>query len=859
MTLREIYIRGIVGIGMSLIFWLILFFVLPDEHNPADGIVGSPAFRNYSERREKILYVAAHACTALCCALSFVRFPLFRIAPRVPDYSNNRTPDSGATDTHSVTLAQTDVLNRKITLLLSIGIYCLFFFVAWFDAPFDTFHEGARLNYTQASMDGKIPYRDYDCVYGLWYGVLQHLTAFTIYGENTVKSAHRFSQWLAPFLPVCMYLLCLAATGRVLPSLAGLGLASLLMFAPPFLNNWPVDHHGFSTRHAWPALSVALLLWYIQSPKRSVIFQAGLCVGLATLWPLQSFIVPLGSFVTIVVVLPFTKGFSFRTTLQTVFAFSAGMLLGALPLIVYLVTHEALMAFFQYHYKILAIHSSWNGEMFPLTLNELASRYHWTEPSAGLFLWFTAALMKLFLGSAWVTPEQTLVLWVCGLYFYLPPLITLAACVRIGYAVSRFRFSRFDVQLIALTAASFLFFVSAIERSDGQHAAYGALLHVPLLLFMLKRIPLLTPFSVTSDQHNANSNKFNRLSLQMAMWKVTGLVLIVIMIAPAIYFIGMRVRDYAKRDQFKMSPQSMLGRLHDIPHWGGTISHASFLDEMGSYILKHSSPEDTLIDLSDAFSAHFLYDRAAPGRFYYGYDAVSPQDQAQIIQQLPNTDLVIVPVDQGVVDGIPVSARFHYVMEHLLQQFTPEFAFSGYVVMRRSTDSGSSTHTEPHQWPWMDSVPRRMRLAFLPYFGESLFSPAIFSGTDGAASREIRFDASPSLVAASHTGERTGHLYQLHLPENPENTDLIKLDIHYPSGIDSRVFMGWKIAQDQQAERGWRLEFALHPNERKHTYVIKLASIPQWVWGKHKQAILVDLPETARLIDAHWHSYPKDG
>ena len=65
MTLREIYIRGITGIGMSLIVWLILFFVLPDEHNPADGIVGSPAFRNYSEQREKILYVAAHACTAL--------------------------------------------------------------------------------------------------------------------------------------------------------------------------------------------------------------------------------------------------------------------------------------------------------------------------------------------------------------------------------------------------------------------------------------------------------------------------------------------------------------------------------------------------------------------------------------------------------------------------------------------------------------------------------------------------------------------------------------------------------------------------------------------------------------------------
>ena len=293
MTLREIYIRGITGIGMSLIVWLILFFVLPDEHNPADGIVGSPAFRNYSEQREKILYVAAHACTALCCALSFVRFPLFRIASRVPDCSNPKEPDSGTTDTGSATPEKTDVLSPKITLLLSIGIYCLFFFVAWFDAPFDTFHEGARLNYTQASIDGKIPYRDYDCVYGLWYGVLQHLTAFTIYGENTVQSAHRFSQWLAPFLPVCIYLLCLAATGRVLPSLAGLGLASLLMFAPPFLNNWPVDHHGFSTRHAWPALSVAFLLWHIQSPRRSVIFQAGLCVGLATLWPLQSFIVPL--------------------------------------------------------------------------------------------------------------------------------------------------------------------------------------------------------------------------------------------------------------------------------------------------------------------------------------------------------------------------------------------------------------------------------------------------------------------------------------------------------------------------------------------------------------------------------------
>src|SRR3990172_4017175 len=89
--IRSAWLAGLALAGLA---WWGLARLLPSEHQPTDGIVGTPAFRNYSEPREKALYVAAHVLAIVCCGLACV-IVVRRSALRRPDSRAASEPSAG--------------------------------------------------------------------------------------------------------------------------------------------------------------------------------------------------------------------------------------------------------------------------------------------------------------------------------------------------------------------------------------------------------------------------------------------------------------------------------------------------------------------------------------------------------------------------------------------------------------------------------------------------------------------------------------------------------------------------------------------------------------------------------------------
>jgi uncharacterized membrane protein len=66
----------------------------------------------------------------------------------------------------------------------------------------------------------------------------------------------------------------------------------------------------------------------------------------------------------------------------------------------------------------------------------------------------------------------------------------------------------------------------------------------------------------------------------------------------------------------------------------------------------------------------------------------------------------------------------------------------------------------------------------------------------------------------------------------------------------------WTAENDPSTE-GWKVDFRLGNSKEAREYVVKLSSLPQWVWARPKTRVLLDLPAGAELITASWEKKPE--
>ncbi len=780
---------GMVAAGL---LWAGLFVAVPSDHDARDGIVGDPAFLNYSEPREKILIIAAHVLPVAVCGLIAVLTA--RWAKRSIEGACG--PAAGA----NVPELQVRWFSRPAFLcpIISFAIFVVFKLVAEYDTPFDSFHEGCRLNYAAAALRGMRPYRDYDCVYGLWYGVYQHLLAFRLFGDVSVQAARSFGHWLAPLFPVSIYFVCWSACRRQLEALIGVGLATLLIFAHPILNGWPVDSTAFTSRHAWPALLIGLLLVFLESRSRVVLFVAGIAGAIAWLWPIQSALVPLFATLGTFVVLAVTRGWGPRAALKSAAIYHTGLLLGLTPLVYYLASNDMFGPFVGYHAKVLRIHASWNGLPFPWTPRDWGNQ----APQVLAYLFFPLVLTSLTAGQLSI------------------PLV-------------RGIFTTERAKIACLAMSSFVsYYAGVADRSDWVHGAESSFLHIPLLLVLLQ-----------SALRNVGKFKFARMAvLAVRIGLLIGIG------AASRYIVLLRIHNYGEPSPVRYST-SELRRIDGVPRWREPVS--AITDELGKYVLRTTSSEQAILDLSDTFAAHFLFDRPSPGRIYFSYDGVARGDQEAMRAQLPATEIVIVPLRPTEPNGVTASARYHLIMEDVLEKYEPNFGYTGCVVVRRR---GISDQTRPLS-EWTKVMPRHERLRYLAFFGRELFGEA--------APRDERYRMTSCIDASHHAIEgsadpatkSSGQSFELPVVENEESIRSLWIQVRFVGKPGATAVLRWTAENDTSTD-GWSVDFNLVGSSEAREYVVKLSSLPQWVWARPKKRLRFELPAGAELISATWEQKP---
>jgi hypothetical protein len=436
----------------------------------------------------------------------------------------------------------------------------------------DFYHEGERLAHLDAILDGKMPFRDVYVPHGLGENIVKPIVASALFGKS-VESLRRLGEnsfiyrgYLPP-LGLLATLLAAAALLRRPGPLVAVALALLTCF------------YEISDRQIFGFLAVAGIGMFIHSRRSWWLLLAGVCGALAALYSLEVGIYVAGAGLAWILLDARQRRRSRRSfigeLLHRGLYFVAGLVIGFAPLLVWCQIHGILRDFggnvwiqlFMRHQTFPTKYPglTWNSEM-PLAGNLLVS-----------------AMFLL-------------------LYYGIPGFYAIAL-VRVF--VWRGRLRRRDQSRIALASLLGLaFWVTVVGRPDLWHVAYA---FGPFVLFA----------AVCADANRRIVP--GRIAQVSVLAALAAIVLTSIVIGQG----GAMGRqlwhqestllpDYLQQNGKKL----VVCRGARLGEIAMEQAQADFTVAMVSYIDQHTTPDDTILDLSGHGLLYFLSERRSPTRFH---------------------------------------------------------------------------------------------------------------------------------------------------------------------------------------------------------------------------------------------------
>lgn len=498
----------------------------------------------------------------------------------------------------------------------------------------DLYHEGDRMGHLDALFDGKLPFRDIYVQHGLGEDIVKPLLACRLFGES-VESVRRLGQnsyiyrgYLPP-LGLGATILAAAILLRRPGRAAWVGLALLTCL------------YEVSDRMIFGFLAVAAAGAYINTRRRSWLVGTGACAALAGLYSLE-----VGLYVSVAVIVWLVidgligsgdrAGAAGRVARQLMLT-GGGFLLVAGPFLGWCAARGIAGDFFRNVYIQLV--------MRPEVLAGAYVRPQWNEAqSIGGNLFVNSLAILLF--------------------YVLPALYGASVIVAIA---ARGLQRSFRSRLLLVGLVGSCFWASVVGRADFWH------LSVAVAPFMI-----LVGLCIEAVQRR-----------RPRRWASVSLLALPALVVAALLYVGQGgaigrtcfghesrfLPDELKRRGRRLAPL-------DLPRVGDILvepPHAQYVASLVGYITTQTTPDETILDLSDQGLLYFLCDRRSPTRFHL----ISHVGHSRLRRTLANEVLAhdrlpryaILRDDHALDPADPIDAI-------VLTHYEPEVRFAGLFLWR---------------------------------------------------------------------------------------------------------------------------------------------------------------------------------
>lgn len=684
---------------------------------------------------------------------------------------------------------------EKLTRLFWRGFFWItvpmLLYVILFDpsihGPIDVFHEGESLATANAILLGGHPYSDVFLIHGLVQDPGIALAAFKL-GGVSVASFRMLGHILSPLSIVSAYYLglaCLTAGWSLVWILPGLVALWPRYMAP----SWPMTYFHWKMI----PLNLCLMCVALWTRDRRLIFAAGggALAGLAMLTSMDVGLVALlagGGIVGLMAVSEArSSGWASIGSLGT---FIGAYVLCSLPAVIYLLRVDSLIPFLRSTGDVLSMNQHLTG----LPLSDF---------------------MEVF-DQSWMK--------------FISPLATVLASLALLTAAAqrRWRYEHWIVFLL-LIANVVLFARGVTKWNNMMRASYLA----PLLLIVL----------------------LSRLSNMKAVRAAFAAVVVMALFVPWPGYYGEGgesmldlVRGLGGKNHVQLDPtwvQSSIPRLKGLflP-----AEQAETLDEVVDFLQDNTTENDTLWDFTDYGIIYFLADRPFPARFHTPYYTIGWDWQGEVIEGLRRHQTRYVLFRSGTdmdkiwweVDRCLYNYR---VSEFVLRNYHPIERKAGFAILERGAVTGEAPRdmlfeVDFRHIPWLWGRERWNEIR-----GDSS-AMMEWSFCDGDPSKwSAAGDASveygdAGIIVTSHGDDPRLQTEGLSIDPRDVTYLLLRMraDAEGEDG-EARVFWGSE-AQGFSEERS--AFFRIHTDGEMHDYVLRLASLPSWMWSQPLARLRLD-------------------
>lgn len=464
---------------------------------------------------------------------------------------------------------------------ISFPLLCLLVLIAVYrvaydgsvDGNFDYIHEGDRLAHMGAILDGKLPFRDVYVQQGLGENIIKPLLAFKFFGES-VESLRRLGQnsyIYRGYLPPLGLLATLIAAATLIRR-RGLAIAVCVVL--------PGCLHEISDRHIFGLLAVACLGLYITKRKPRWLAAGGVLTSLAGLYSLEVGLYVAATGIAWAAIDSLLRFRSPRRFLGSVIRrwawFAGGMVVGLTPFLIWCVWVGVLRDFIHNVYIQLVLRPL----VFP------------TEYPSPTWNGQAGVLGNLLVGAMF------------ALIYYGIPLMYLATLAALALRRGKWAGRVGRSRLILTSLLGLAFWGTVVGRPDLWHVAYA---FGPVVVFLAVWMEVL-PGTASSRAARGVVCVFSAAVIAASVFLGQG--------GSWGRFVWGQESTLLPEDLKRGGKQLVLCRGPRIGSVGMEPQQAAFAAEMVSYIQKHTTPDETILDLSNHALLYFLCERKSPTRFH---------------------------------------------------------------------------------------------------------------------------------------------------------------------------------------------------------------------------------------------------
>lgn len=645
--------------------------------------------------------------------------------------------------------------------------------------PLDLFHEGERLTPAQAILAGQVPYRDVVFVHGFLRDPGVAMIAFRLFGTS-FASLRTLEHLLTPLALVASYYLVLVGLGRGWGILYGF-LAVGGVF--PIFYDWRIV----------PTISaITFFLWYLRRGHVSWILGASLftLLALATSFDVGMVCLFAGG------VLLFTYWLFEQRSRRAIplLTYLLPLALGGGFVLLYFARFDALGAFFNWHWEILAVYRDWNGMPYPLNWRGFF------EVRDAVLSPATSVLGIVLLTQAGLRRRWTRLHWI-GLLLLLCNLALFNRGIVSGYA-------------------------GGSALSAGSHFApilFMALGTVCIRSVDVRRIEVILPASVLGLM------TFLPISTEYSSdWS---------------WFA--KIANLPEKNRVNIPSDWVQSDIDRVGHLYIPASQ----ERAVSAITRFLKDRESFWDFTDHGALFFLSNHSSPTRFYATHHVITGQNQREVIIDLerekPSYILYRSHTGWDAIAGVDRSLRNFLIAEYLLRHYRPAGQVGGFDLLERG---------EPQSSP--AGVPFRVNLGHVPFLWgqdrvDTLSTPDsnLIAEWDLSSGNLAEWRATSDISVSEI--RREGLFVRTAGPDAQLQNLGLALDPRSVTYLVLRVSVKQRLEKDPSAQVFWQTRgegfmeersviFSLVPDGKEHVYLVRLASFPSWMWSDTITGIRLD-------------------